>query len=121
MAEAVGANVITRKSIPGPLGTVANGIWRRLTPKKDYFTDYQFADWLTEVQALAVGYLTPPDVMHVLYGSQINLLVKRHDLLRCPLVVTFHAAKTIERPAHLLDSLCDFMCDCALALRSSAH
>lgn len=91
LAAAVGANVIVRKDISGPLNTVANGIWRRLTPKKGYYTDYQFADWLAEVQALTVGYLKPPDVMHVLYNSQINLLIKRRGLLRCPLVVTFHS------------------------------
>jgi glycosyltransferase involved in cell wall biosynthesis len=91
LAPAVGASVITRKQIIGPFGKAANKIWRYLTPEKDYFTDYQVGDWLTELQALAVGFLKPPDVLHVLYNSQINLLIKRRNLLRCPLVVTFHA------------------------------
>ena len=90
LAAAVNANVIMRKQISGLFGKAANKIWRHLTPK-DYFTDYQVGDWLAELEALAVGVFRPPDVLHVLYNSQINLLIKRRKLLRCPLVVTFHA------------------------------
>jgi glycosyltransferase involved in cell wall biosynthesis len=39
----------------------------------------------------------------VLYNSQINLLIKRRNLLRCPLVVTFHAPFEETGP-HRFDS-----------------
>jgi glycosyltransferase involved in cell wall biosynthesis len=91
LAAAVRANVIMRKQIPGLFGKAANQIWRYLTPKKDYPAGYQVSDRLTELEALTVGFLRPPDVLHVLYSSQIDLLIKRRKLLRCALVVTFHA------------------------------
>jgi glycosyltransferase involved in cell wall biosynthesis len=91
LAAAVNASVIMRKQIPGLFGRAANKIWRHLTSKKDYFADYQVGDWLTELEALAGCFFRPPDVLHVLYNSQIDLLIKRRKLLRCPLVVTFHA------------------------------
>lgn len=91
LAAAVKANVIARKQIPGIFGKAANKVWLHLTPKKDYFTDYQIGDWLAELQALATGFFWPPDVLHVLYSGQINLLIKWRNLLRCPLIVTFHA------------------------------
>lgn len=91
LAAAVGANVIMRKQIPGLFGKAANKIWRHLTPNKDYYTDYQVGDWLTELEALAAGFFKPPDVLHVLNNSLIYLLIKRRKLLRCPLVVTFLA------------------------------
>ena len=91
LAAAVGANVIVHKDISGLLGKGANEIWRHLTSKENYYTDYQFVDWLSELQALAIGFLNPPDAIHVLYNSQVGQLMKWHGLLRCPLVVTFHA------------------------------
>ena len=91
LAAAVGAQVIMPKQIPGLFGKAANRIWRQLTPKKGYFAGYQVGDWLTELQALAIGFFCPPDVLHVLHNSQICLLIKRRKLLRCPLIVTFHA------------------------------
>src|ERR1700730_9136257 len=74
LAAAVSANVIMRKQIPGLFGKAANKICRYLTPKKNYIPDYQVGDWLTELEALAAGFFRPPDVLHVLYNSQINLL-----------------------------------------------
>ena len=91
LAAAVGANVIVRKQIPGLFGKAANKVWRHLTPTKDYLVDYQIGDWLAELQALATGFFRPPDVLHVLYSSSIDLMIKWRNLLRYPLVVTFHA------------------------------
>jgi glycosyltransferase involved in cell wall biosynthesis len=91
LAAAVGADVIVGKQIPGLLGKVSNKAWWYLTPRKNHFSDYQVGDWLAEVQALTVGFIKPPDVLHVLYSSSLDLLIKWRNLLRCPLVVTFHA------------------------------
>jgi glycosyltransferase involved in cell wall biosynthesis len=91
LASEVSANLIVRKHSARLFSRVMYRIWRRLTPTKDYFRDYQIGDWLNELQALAVGFFTPPDVLHVLYNSQIDLLLKWRRLLRCRLVVTFHA------------------------------
>jgi glycosyltransferase involved in cell wall biosynthesis len=90
LAAAVGAQVIMSKQIPGLLGKAANRIWQQRNQKKGYYFGYQVGDWLSELQALATGVVWPPDVLHVLYVSQINLLIKRRKLLRCPLIVTFH-------------------------------
>jgi glycosyltransferase involved in cell wall biosynthesis len=87
LAAAVGARVIMSKQIPGLFGRAANRIWLQLTPSPFY----QVGDWLAELQALATELFWPSDVMHVLYNSQIYLLSKRRKLLRCPLIVTFHA------------------------------
>ena len=98
LTTALGANVIARKQIPGLFVKAANKVWRRLTPRNaDY--DYQVGDWLAELHALATGFFRPPDVLHVLYSGQIHLLIKWRKLLRCPLIVTFHAAseKTTQR------------------------
>jgi glycosyltransferase involved in cell wall biosynthesis len=92
LAGAVGAQVIMRKQIPGLFGKAANGIWRQLTPNKGYAPVYDVGDWLTELQALTTGFFWPPDVLHVLYDSQLYLLAKRRKLLRCPLIVTVHGA-----------------------------
>jgi glycosyltransferase involved in cell wall biosynthesis len=91
LAAAVGAQVIVPRQIPGLCGKAASSIWRNLTPKKGNFAGYQVGDWLAELQALANGFFWPPDVLHVLYNSQIYLLIKWRKLLRCPLIVTFHA------------------------------
>jgi glycosyltransferase involved in cell wall biosynthesis len=91
LAAAVSAKIIRRKHIPGILGKVANKMWQHLSPKKDYYTDYKIGDWLAELHALVTCFLRAPDVVHVLYSGQINLLIKWRCLLRCPLIVTFHA------------------------------
>ena len=62
-----------------------------LIANKTRFAEYQVGDWLAELQALATGFFRPPDVLHVLYSWAIDLLIKWRNLLRCPLVVTFHA------------------------------
>ena len=102
LAEAVGANVIVRKQISGLFGKGAAKIWWHLTPMKDNLIDYQFGDWLAELQALACGFFRPPDVLHVLYNGSIDLLIKWRTLLRCPLVVTFHAP--FKNLAHRFDA-----------------
>jgi len=90
LAVAVSAKVIMRKQITGLIGKVLNKIWQRLKPKQCY-TGYQIGDWLAEIQTLATCLCRTPDVVHVLYLGQIHLLIKWRNLLRCPLVVTFHA------------------------------
>jgi glycosyltransferase involved in cell wall biosynthesis len=102
LAAALGARVIGRKQIPGLFGKAADKVWAELTRKKHYYSDYQVGDWLAELQALAVGFFNPPDVLHVLYSGQINLLIRWRILLRCPLVVTFHAPH--DNTAHRFDS-----------------
>jgi glycosyltransferase involved in cell wall biosynthesis len=92
LAAAVGAQVIRSKEISGLFGKVANKVWSRVTDKDKHSPNYGFGDWLAELQALATGFFRPPDVLHVLYGGQINLLINWRNLLRCPLIVTFHAA-----------------------------
>jgi glycosyltransferase involved in cell wall biosynthesis len=91
LAAAVGAHVIAPAKIPGLFGKAANSIWRNVTPNKGHFAGYKVDDWLAELQALATGVFWPPDLLHVFYNSQIYLLIKWRKLLRCPLIVTFHA------------------------------
>ena len=102
LAAALNAKVIVRKQIPGLLGKAANKAWWQLTAGKDYAPDYQVGDWLAELQALGIGFFRPPDVLHVLYSGQINLLMKWRNLLRCPLIVTFHAP--FENASHRFDT-----------------
>jgi glycosyltransferase involved in cell wall biosynthesis len=102
LAAAVGANVIARKRLPGLFGKAANKVWWHLTPMKDYLRDYQIGDWLAELQALATTSFKPPDVLHVLYGDeQLDQLIRWRNLLRCPLVATFHVPP--EDAAHRFD------------------
>src|SRR5262245_27729524 len=97
LAAAVSAKVIMRKQISGLLGKALNKIWQRLKPKQ-CSTHYQIGDWLAEIQLLATCFLSAPDVVHVLYSSQIHLLIKWRGLLRCPLVLTFHGPIENTRP-----------------------
>jgi glycosyltransferase involved in cell wall biosynthesis len=90
LAAAVSAKVIMRKQISGLLGKALNKIWQRLRPKQ-CSTEYQIGDWLAEIQLLATCFFRGPDVVHVLYSGQIYLLIKWRGLLRCPLILTFHA------------------------------
>ena len=91
LASAVGADLIGRKRSAEIFSKVIFGVWRRLTPNNTHYSDYQVGDWLNELQALAICVLRPPDILHVLYSSQLYLLPKWRSLLRCRLVVTFHA------------------------------
>jgi glycosyltransferase involved in cell wall biosynthesis len=92
LAGAVRANIVKRKDISGLLPRIANKLWRRTHSKTaDYLCDYQFGDWLAELNALALSQWPPPDVLHVLYGDeQLDLLLRWRSFLRCPLVATFH-------------------------------
>jgi glycosyltransferase involved in cell wall biosynthesis len=48
-------------------------------------------DRLAELHVLRRSWRRPPDVVHVLYGDeQLDLLLRRRQLLSCPLVATFH-------------------------------
>jgi glycosyltransferase involved in cell wall biosynthesis len=91
LAAAVSTQVITPKQIDGPFGKVANKVWWRLVAADKLSPGYRFDDWLAELQALGTGFFRPPDVLHVLYGGQLNLLIRWRTLLRCALIVTFHA------------------------------
>jgi glycosyltransferase involved in cell wall biosynthesis len=90
LARAVNATVIARKQIPGIVGKLANKVWWRLAKKPYLSADYQIGDWLAELQALVTSIFKRPDVIHVLYSKQTNLLIKWRNILRCPLIVTFH-------------------------------
>jgi hypothetical protein len=79
LGSAVGARIIKRESPKGTLGRVAQKIWRRYTKTSSYLIDYQFGDWLAEIEILSTSFLRSPDVLHVLYGDeQLDL-----DLLPC--------------------------------------
>ena len=65
--------------------------WKKRTNTGAYLLDYRLEDWLAEQQLLAKCLLNPPDVVHVLFGDeQLDLLLRRRRMLRCPLVATFH-------------------------------
>jgi glycosyltransferase involved in cell wall biosynthesis len=91
LAAAVNAQVIGPREVHGLFGKTANKLWARLAAKDAHSPNYELSDWLAELEALATGFLRPPDLLHVLYGGQLNLLIKWRSLLRCPLIVTFHA------------------------------
>jgi glycosyltransferase involved in cell wall biosynthesis len=97
LAAAVSAKIIMRKQISGLLGKALNKIWQRLRPKQ-CSSNYQIGDWLAEIQLLATCFFSAPDIVHVLYSGQIHLLIKWRGLLRCPLVLTFHAPHENTRP-----------------------
>src|SRR5438034_4860061 len=102
LGSAVGARIIKRKSPKGTLGRVAQKIWRRYTKTSSYLIDYQFGDWLAEIEILSTSFLRSPDVLHVLYGDeQLDLLLRWRALLRCPLVVSFHLPA--DRVSHRFD------------------
>src|SRR5262245_24613715 len=91
LATEVGAKIIMRRKVTGIAAQIAQKIWRDQTASGGYLFDYQFGDWLAEIAAIASCVLTPPDVLHVLYGDeQFDQLLRWRRLLRCPLVVTFH-------------------------------
>jgi glycosyltransferase involved in cell wall biosynthesis len=91
LATELGAKVIIRRRVTGIIPQIAQKVWRNRTESGRYLFDYQFGDWLAEIAAIATCLLTPPDVLHVLYGDeQFDQLLRWRRLLRCPLVVTFH-------------------------------
>jgi glycosyltransferase involved in cell wall biosynthesis len=91
LGRAVRANVIDRQAFDGILGRVAQKIWRRQAKTDPYLLDYQFGDWLAEMRVLGIGLLRLPEIVHVLYGDeQLDQLLRRRNLVRCPLVATFH-------------------------------
>src|SRR5215469_3143107 len=92
LAAAVGAKVIGRQSVTTLPTRVARKVWQKLTPTGGYLLDYQFGDFLAESRVLLSSQvLSPPDVVHVLYGDdQLDQLVRLRRFLPCPLVVSFH-------------------------------
>ena len=100
LASAVGATVIKRNELSGITARAAKKLWWRLTNTSAYLLDYQFEDWLAEQRLLIRCLVNPPDVVHVLYGDeQLDLLLRRRQMLNCPLIVTFHlpAERVIQR------------------------
>jgi glycosyltransferase involved in cell wall biosynthesis len=71
---------------------MARKVWQKLTPTDGHLLDYQFGDFLAELRVLLSSQvLSPPDVVHVLYGDdQLDQLVRLRQFLRCPLVASFH-------------------------------
>ena len=91
LASAVGATIIRRPEAIGYAWRVAGKTWKKRTNTGAYLLDYRLEDWLAEQQLLAKCLLNPPDVVHVLFGDeQLDLLLRRRRMLRCPLVATFH-------------------------------
>jgi glycosyltransferase involved in cell wall biosynthesis len=91
LASEVHANIIKREGVNGLSAKVARKIWWKYTATGAYLMDYQFGDWLAEIRALAMATLSPPDILHVLYGDeQLDQLIRFRGLLRCPLVASFH-------------------------------
>ena len=103
LASAVDATVIRRTELNGVASQIARKIWNRWTNTGSYLLDYRFEDWLAEWRLLTKYLLVPPDVVHVLFGDeQLDLLLRRRALLRCPLVATFHlpATRVVRRFEH---------------------
>jgi glycosyltransferase involved in cell wall biosynthesis len=91
LARALGAETVRRRTDRKLLRRIAAFAWRRLSHPKPYLLDYRYEDWLSELYALWRGRFRSPDLVHLLYGDeQLDLLLRRRHLLRCPLVVSFH-------------------------------
>jgi glycosyltransferase involved in cell wall biosynthesis len=91
LASAIGSTVVKRNVSNGIASRITKKIWWRRTNTRAYLLDYQFDDWLAEQRLLIKCLVKPPDVVHVLYGDeQLDLLLRRRRMLRCPLVATFH-------------------------------
>src|SRR6516225_6677681 len=92
VASAVHAKVISRPSIVTGPAKLVGKVWQRLTPTGDYLMDYQFGDFLAELKVLlASAVVSPPDIVHVLYGDeQLDQLLRLRRFLPCPLVASFH-------------------------------
>jgi glycosyltransferase involved in cell wall biosynthesis len=91
LAGAVGAEVVRRPTRRSILGRVAARLWRLVSHPKPYLFDYRYEDWLAELYVLGRSQCRPPDVVHLLYGDeQLDLLLRRRQVLSCPLIATFH-------------------------------
>jgi len=91
LAGAVGAEVVRRSTRKTIVRRVAGRLWRQFSHPKPYLLDYRYEDWLAELRVLRSSWWNPPDVVHVLYGDeQLDLLLRQRQLLRCPLIATFH-------------------------------
>ena len=91
LAGAVGAEVVPRRTGRSIPARAAARLWRLVSHPKPYLVDYRYEDWLAEVYVLARSRCRRPDVVHLLYGDeQLDLLLRRRQLLSCPLIATFH-------------------------------
>lgn len=91
LAAVVGAEVIQRRLRRNFIHRVKGRLWRTFSHPKSYLLDYRYEDWLVERQVLRSSQQNPPDLVHVLYGDEeLDLLLRRRQLLPCPLVATFH-------------------------------
>jgi glycosyltransferase involved in cell wall biosynthesis len=91
LARTLGADEVARGNLRGLTARMARKIWQRRTQTGKYLVDYRFEDWLAEQKVLLRSLTNRPDLVHVLYGDeQLDLLLRRRKLLRCPLVSTFH-------------------------------
>lgn len=97
LARALGATIIERQRISSPISRMGRMLWQRTSTADQYLLDYQFGDFLAEYKLVGSSLLTPPDVVHVLYGDeQLNVLLRLRRYVRSPLIVSFHLPA--ERP-----------------------
>ena len=91
LARAVGAEIVRRRTDRSLTRRIAGRLWREFSHPKPYLLDYRYEDWLTETYVLGRRWWHPPDIVHVLNGDeQLDLLLRKRQLLSCPLVATFH-------------------------------
>ncbi len=91
LAGAVGAEIVQRRLRRNFVHRVKGRLWRTLSHPKPYLLDYRYEDWLVEREVLRRSRRNPPDAVHVLYGDEeLDLLLRRRQLLPCPLIATFH-------------------------------
>jgi glycosyltransferase involved in cell wall biosynthesis len=123
LAAAVGAKVVKRQTVASFPARIAQKVWLRSTSTHDYLLDYQFGDWLAEFRVLASSLMSPPDVVHVLYGDdQLDQLLRLRRLLRCPLVASFHLPPdraSVSRRFESLQTYAAQRIDAAIVLATS--
>jgi glycosyltransferase involved in cell wall biosynthesis len=88
---------VSRAKDEGQAHRVIHHFWRKRKQSTDHLLDYNYVDWVAEWKLLAKANFKRPDLVHVLYGDeQLDLLLRRRQLLRCPLIATFHVLTTRE-------------------------
>jgi glycosyltransferase involved in cell wall biosynthesis len=91
LAKDVGARVFDRPTVKGVLNRIGRIVWGIASKPVPFFSGYKYEDWLAEWQTLISTWLRRTDLVHVLYGDeQLDVLLRRRFLLRCPLAATFH-------------------------------
>jgi len=95
LAQAVGAEVVRRRTDKRIPRRVVGRFWRQFSHPKPYLLDYRYEDWLAEAYVLSRSWWHPPDIVHVLYGDEeLDLLLRQRRFLSCPLIATFHLPPT---------------------------